>query len=67
LRGRLSEADLEDLVNALSLLWGPEAMIALRDACRLEPEEAKATMLRAARWMLAGALAELGIARPGAS
>ncbi len=65
LEGRLDDADLADLLGAIGLVWGPEAVIALRDACRLAPDDAKRVMRRAARWMVAGALAELGAAAPG--
>jgi hypothetical protein len=40
-------------------VWGPEALVSLRDAARLDTEDARRVMLRAARWMLDGALAEL--------
>jgi AcrR family transcriptional regulator len=59
LRGRLSEADLDRLVAALGLVVGTEAMIALSDGVGLDPEAAKTVQLDAARWLLAGALAEL--------
>jgi AcrR family transcriptional regulator len=61
LRGRLTDDEVDELANALALVWGPEAVIVLRDVCRLDPDAAKATMLRAAHWLLAGALAEHGI------
>jgi AcrR family transcriptional regulator len=58
LRGELSPAALKRLTSALALVWGTEAVIVLRDVCRLDTEAAKDVMLNAARWMLRGALAE---------
>lgn len=60
LRGRLSDGAVERVINALALAWGPEAVIALRDACRLDTDAAKQVMLDASRWIIHGALAELG-------
>lgn len=59
LRGRLPDADLDRLVAALGLVIGTEAMIALTDGVALDVETAKAVQSDAARWLLAGALAEL--------
>lgn len=61
LRGRLPEEQIERIRTALSLVWGPESVIVLRDVCRLDVAESKEAMLRAAKWLLAGALAEHGI------
>ena len=58
LRADLPDASVDQLVNALALVWGTEALVVLRDVCRLEVEDAKGTMLSAARWMLAGFLAD---------
>ncbi|HEV7525868.1 MAG TPA: TetR/AcrR family transcriptional regulator [Acidimicrobiia bacterium] len=58
LRRTLPDATVDQILNALALVWGTEAVLVLRDVCRLDTEEAKATMLRAARWMLDGFLAE---------
>jgi AcrR family transcriptional regulator len=58
LRHELPDVTIDQLINALALVWGTEAVLVLRDVCRLDTEEAKATMLRAARWMLDGFLAE---------
>ncbi len=58
LRHTLADATVDQIVNALALVWGTEAVLVLRDVCRLDTEEAKATMLRASRWMLDGFLAE---------
>ena len=60
---RLAEADLDRVAHALGLVVGSEAMISLIDAVGLEVPAAKRTLLDAARWLLAGALAEL----PGTS
>jgi AcrR family transcriptional regulator len=60
LRGQLSSKDLDRIAHALGIVVGTEAMIALTDAVGLDVPAAKRTLLDAARWMLAGALAELG-------
>ena len=49
---------IDQLINALALVWGTEAVLVLRDVCRLDTEQAKDTMLRASRWMLDGFLAQ---------
>lgn len=59
LRGRMADGDVRRIEAALGVVVGTESTIALIDAVGLGPEEAKATMLDAARWMLAGALADL--------
>lgn len=58
LRDQLSAPIIEQLMNALALAWGTEAVLVLRDVCRLDVDDAKSVMLNAARWMLQGALAE---------
>lgn len=58
LRDRLPAPIIEQFMNALALVWGTEAVIVLRDVCRLDVDVAKSVMLNAARWMLQGALAE---------
>jgi AcrR family transcriptional regulator len=58
LRATLPDSTVDQLLNALALVWGTEAVLVLRDVCRLDTEQAKDTMLRAARWMLDGFLAE---------
>jgi AcrR family transcriptional regulator len=60
LRDELPAPMLKQLTNALALVWGTEAVIVLRDVCRLDTEAAKHVMLNAALWMLDGALAEHG-------
>jgi AcrR family transcriptional regulator len=60
LAGSLPPEDLHRLGHALGLVLGTEAMIALTDAVGLDDSAAKSTLLDAGRWLLAGALAELG-------
>lgn len=59
LADRLSPEDFRRLQAALGIVLGTDSMLALVDGVGLEVEEAKAVMLDAARWLLAGALAEL--------
>ena len=47
------------MAHALGLVVGTDTMLALTDGVGLDVPEAKAAMLDAARWMLAGALAEV--------
>jgi AcrR family transcriptional regulator len=56
LRGQVSEDFIDDLMGALTLVWGTEAVISLRDVGRLDTDTAKRVMSKAARWMLRGAL-----------
>jgi len=58
LRHDLPDVAIDQLINALALVWGTEAVLVLRDVCRLDTEQAKDTMLRASRWMLDGFLAQ---------
>jgi AcrR family transcriptional regulator len=58
LRGQLSDGQISDLLGALALVWGTEAVISLRDVSRLDTDDAKRVMLTAARWMVQGALAD---------
>ena len=58
LEGKLPEDTLRRLTMALALTFGTEAIITLRDVCQLEPDEAKQTMLWAARGLLNAALDE---------
>jgi hypothetical protein len=60
LSGSLPAQDLHRVAHALGLVFGTEAIIALTDAVGLDAGDAKSTLLDASRWMLAGALAELG-------
>lgn len=59
LAGHLAKKDLDRIAHALGLVVGTEAMISLIDAVGLEVPTAKRTLLEAARWLLAGALAEV--------
>ena len=59
LAGTLPEHDYGRIANALGLVLGTEAMIALTDAVGLDAPTAKAALLDAGRWLLAGALGEL--------
>jgi AcrR family transcriptional regulator len=65
LRDQLPDDTVDQLVNALALVWGTEAVVVLRDVCRLDSDQAKDTMLRAARWMLDGFLADHASQRTG--
>lgn len=56
---RLAEGDLDRLTAALGIVLGTDSMLALIDGVGLNTDEAKTVMLDAARWLLAGALAEL--------
>jgi AcrR family transcriptional regulator len=58
LRGQLPDDRFNDLRAALTLVWGTEAVISLRDVARLDTADAKRVMLRASRWLLEGALAD---------
>ena len=57
--GRLDDHDVERLQAALGIILGTDSMLALRDGVGLDVDEAKVVMVDAARWMMAGALAEL--------
>jgi hypothetical protein len=59
LAGTLPEQDVDRIANALGLVLGNEAVIALTDAVGLDAPAAKDALLDAGRWLLAGALAEL--------
>jgi len=59
LASELPESDMDRLGHALGLVVGTESVISLTDAIGLDVPEAKMALLDAARWMLAGALAEL--------
>ena len=60
LEERLPPDSLARVAHALGLVIGCESMISLIDAVGLDLPDAKVAMLDAARWLLAGALAELG-------
>jgi len=59
LEGRLGKREIDRVAHALGLVVGTEAMISLTDAVGLDVPAAKKALLDAARWLLAGALAEL--------
>ncbi|GAB4587159.1 TetR/AcrR family transcriptional regulator [Nocardia sp. IFM 10818] len=58
LADRLTPAQLDHLANALTLVYGMEAVVTTRDTCGLEPEAAIDTMVWAAKALLRAALAE---------
>ena len=58
--GRLDDRDLDRLTAALGLVLGTDAMLALTDGVGLGADEAKTVLVDAGRWLLAGALADLG-------
>ncbi|MEO7556370.1 MAG: TetR/AcrR family transcriptional regulator [Acidimicrobiales bacterium] len=59
LRDRLHPDDVTRIAHALTVVVGTDAMLAITDVAGLEGEQAKQALLDAARWLLAGALAEL--------
>ncbi len=59
LEGQIPKKDIDCIAHALGLVVGSEAMISLIDAVGLDVPAAKRALLDAARWLLAGALAEL--------
>jgi AcrR family transcriptional regulator len=58
LREALGDAPVDRLVAALSMLAGTEAMVVLRDVCRLEPDEARAVSDWAARTLVAATVTD---------
>ena len=60
LRGLIPKKDVDRIAHALGVVVGTDAMLALTDGVRLDVPEAKRALLDASRWLLAGALAELG-------
>ena len=58
--GKLDDRDLDRVAAALGTVLGTDSMLALTDGVGLNAEDAKPVMLDAARWLLAGALAEVG-------
>lgn len=61
LTGTLTPAEQRRLTMAVTLVYGVEALVSTRDACGLDPEEAKEVM----RWA-AGALLETALRESGA-
>ena len=64
LRTRLSDVDVDRVAHALGIVIGTDAMLAVTDGVGLDGDDAKQTLLDAARWMITGALAELDPAEP---
>jgi AcrR family transcriptional regulator len=64
LRGRLPKKTVDRVAHALGVIVGTDAMIALTDGVGLDVPAAKKAMLDAGRWLLAGALAEVGPKAP---
>ncbi|MFI9403939.1 TetR family transcriptional regulator [Nocardia sp. NPDC052316] len=60
LRDTLSAERMERLVNAVTLVFGVEALVSTRDTCGLDIEAATETMSWAARSLVRAALAESG-------
>lgn len=58
LRGRLDDADVDALIEALGLVWGAEPAITYLDVLDLSPESAKERMLTTAMWILQAGLAD---------
>ena len=59
LHGLLTDDDVDRIADALGVVVGTDAMLALTDGVGLDGDDAKRGMLDAARWLLTGALAEL--------
>ncbi|MDP8902061.1 MAG: hypothetical protein M3N33_13170 [Actinomycetota bacterium] len=53
------------MAAALGIILGTDSMLALTDGVGLSADDAKTVMLDAARWLLAGAIAELDEAPHG--
>ena len=65
LRESVPDATLRRMQLALCMVMGSEAMVVMRDVCRLEPEEALAVTRWAARAILEAGLGEAGDAIDG--
>ncbi len=61
LDGRMTDEQMDQLVNALAIAVGTEAAISLTDVVHLEPNPALEVMVTTARWILDGALTDAGI------
>ncbi|WP_107655171.1 TetR/AcrR family transcriptional regulator [Nocardia suismassiliense] len=64
LRDTLSAERMERLVNAVTLVFGIEALVSTRDTCGLDVAAATETMSWAARSLVRAALAESGADQP---
>ncbi len=60
LRDEIPEQDLDRIAHALGVVVGTDATLALTDGVGLDVPAAKEALLDAGRWLLAGALADLG-------
>ncbi|WP_218023476.1 TetR/AcrR family transcriptional regulator [Nocardia altamirensis] len=60
LRDTLSDERWEQLVHAVTMVFGVEAIVSMRDTCGLDPEAATETMCWAARALVRAAVAEAG-------
>ena len=63
--GILDDRDIDRVAAALGIILGTDSMLALTDGVGLSADAAKIVMLDAARWLLAGAVAELDEAPRG--
>ncbi len=63
--GIFDDRDLDRVAAALGIILGTDSMLALTDGVGLSADDAKTVMLDAARWLLAGAIAELDEAPHG--
>lgn len=59
LRGSHPDVEVDRIAHALGVVIGTDAMLAVTDGVGLEGDDAKAAMLDAGRWLLAGALRDL--------
>ena len=57
--GSVEDHDLDRVTAALGIILGTDSMLALTDGVGLSADHAKAVLVDAGRWLLAGALAEL--------
>lgn len=57
---RLKKSQMQKLKAAIALTVGADAMVIMKDVCRLEDKEAKEVLLWAARVLLRAGLAETG-------
>lgn len=64
LRDRMAPARFDKLAQALSLIFGIEALVVLKDIWGLEEDEARDVLLWAASALVRGAVAESGERRP---
>ena len=60
LKSRLSEAEFDRLTQSLSLVFGTEAFVVLKDICGLDGEEARRVAIWASFALVRTAIAEAG-------